>query len=392
MTPHRGPQTAPTALWDDCRDAALYVHVPFCTRKCPYCAFYSIPLDDTSLCRKYLEALDMEIAQATRCRCIRTVYVGGGTPTALDAASLELLMGTIRGALQESPEEWTCEANPESLDGDKAALLAAAGVDRISIGAQTFDPDGLRTLGRRHGAADTRRAVEACRRAGIENVSLDLMYGYPGSSLRRIEQDIRNLMALAPAHVSVYALSVEPGTPLDRMVQRREIELPGDESHALQYELLRRRLAEGGYRQYELSNFALPGYRCRHNWTYWSGGQYIGCGPGAHSFSGGKRWWNPPDLVRWCTSVLESGRPQIEFDEHLSSEKRARELLVVALRRSEGVNRGWFRTLTGFDYRQLCAPVVRQLCDLGLLTDQGDRLRLTEKAYFVSDAVFRELI
>ena len=377
---------------DGCRDVALYIHVPFCTRKCLYCAFYSIPLGDASLCRKYLDALEIEVAQATRSRRIRTVYIGGGTPTALDAASLERLLSAIRRALHESPDEWSCEANPESLDKDKAALLAEAGVNRISIGAQTFDPAGLRTLGRRHSATDTRRAVEACRRVGIENVSLDLMYGIPGSSLHRIEQDIQELKALAPTHVSVYTLSVEPGTPLDSMVQRKEIELPGEADQAFQYHLLRRRLEELGYRQYELSNFALHGYRCRHNWTYWSGGSYIGCGPGAHSFDGGRRWWNPPDLVRWCTSVLESGRPEIEFDEHLSSEKRARELLVLGLRRTEGVDRSWFRTLTGFDYRDLCGPAIRRLCDLGLLTDERNRLRLTEKAYFVSDAVFRELI
>jgi len=369
---------------------ALYVHVPFCRRKCLYCAFYSVAPPDRDRQRQYLRALERELA-ALPSGGFRTVYIGGGTPTSLDAGFFERLLQLV-GRRAGAAEEWTCEANPESLTPAKIRLLQQAGVNRVSLGVQTFSVEGLRRLGRRHTPEDVRRAVAGLRAAGLENISLDLMYGLPGSDRGTVERDVAEALRLQPQHVSVYLLSVEEGTRFQRMQESGELVLPPEDELAGQYELIRQRLAAEGFRQYEISNFALPGYECRHNLVYWSAGEYYGCGPGAHSYAGGRRWANPADLERWSRSLLWEGKVEVEPDEELSPERRARELLVLGLRRVEGVDRRWFRDVTGFDYRELCAAAIRRLSELGLLREEADRLRLTERAYFVSDAVFRELI
>lgn len=359
----------------------LYVHVPFCVRKCAYCAFFSRPAEP-ELVPAWLEGIDRELQALPEGFRPETVFLGGGTPTALEAGDLACLLDRIRERTDLSRVvEWTCEANPGTLTPEKARLLRAGGVNRLSIGAQSFHDDTLGRLGRIHTAADTRECVALARAAGFSHIGLDVIYGVPGVSREIFCADVEAALALAPEHVSCYCLEIEDGTPFARDAAAGRLAVAEDEQRA-QFDWARRRLAAAGFVHYEISNFAKPGCECRHNLLYWTGGEYIGVGPAAHSHWSGARWGNSAELPNW----------QRAFEERLDSEAKACETLVMGLRRRTGWERDEFRAATGFDYDALRGPEIARLASEGWLEMTADRIRLADDALFVSDAVFAELV
>jgi len=369
----------------------LYIHVPFCVRKCRYCDFASRPFSAREL-ERYLDALKREIAQRPDGVVPSTVYIGGGTPTALPEADLERLLALVREAVGSARvEEWTCEANPGTLTAAKARALRAAGVNRLSLGAQTFDADQLLRLGRTHTAEAIGEAVACARAAGFDNIGLDLLYALPGQSPSEAERDLERALALLPEHLSLYALTIEDGTPFAAERDAGRLAAADDETARAQYDRARALLAGAGYIHYEISNFARPGFEGRHNSLYWSGGEYLGFGPSAHSHWRGARRGNFQGLEEWAAALSKGWKP-IAFEERLDPAARARETLVFGLRRIAGWQREDFRRATGFDYDELRGPEIEDLERDGLLERGPEGLRLTEGALFVSDAVFRELI
>lgn len=340
----------------------------------------------------YLEALEREIDARPPEFDPDTVFIGGGTPTALDGPSLARLLRTVRRAVRPSRiGEWTVEANPGTLSPAGLRALRAAGVNRLSIGAQTFHPDGLALLGRLHGPDDVDAAVRQARRAGFENVGLDLIFARPGQTADSLRADLRRAIALEPDHVSCYALTLEEGTPLAARVAAGAVTPVSDETARRLFDLARRTLADAGYEHYEVSNFARPGRACRHNLLYWSGGEYLGIGPAAHSHWRGVRWGNVRSLEAWASALSEGWNPR-DSEERLTPEAAARETLVFSLRRLAGVDREAFRRKTGFDYEELRGPEVADLVRQGLLRRTAAGIRLADRALFISDTVFAALI
>lgn len=372
--------------------AGLYIHVPFCIRKCRYCDFYSEPLGDGSGTSSYLDALEMELGTLPQGFRPETVYIGGGTPTALKPADLEDLFTSIQREVDLSGvTEWTCEANPGTLAREEAEILRESGINRVSLGVQSFDPQNLAFLGRIHSAQEAVDSFRLLRECGFKNVSLDLMYAIPGSSRGQLETDLARIVNLEPEHVSCYGLIFEKGTPLTRLRDAGEVAEIEDDEQLEQYRLVRRTLAAAGYRHYEISNFAKPGFESRHNLLYWSGGEYIGCGPAAHGHWLGRRYANVRNVGDYSRLLME-GQSVRASEEKLKPDAKARETLVMGLRRIDGVDREEFRRGTGFDYRDLLGKEIDALCELGMLEEVDHRLRLTEKGLFVSDSVFAELV
>jgi oxygen-independent coproporphyrinogen-3 oxidase len=372
--------------------AGLYIHIPFCVRKCRYCDFYSVPHGNGGLRARFLQAIDVELQKLPDDFIPQTLFIGGGTPTSLDAPELAGFFESVKKRVDVSKvSEWSCEANPRTLDWEKAKLLRETGVNRVSLGVQSFDPQNLAFLGRIHSSAEAKDACQLLRDAGFENLNVDLMYGIPGSSREILERDLALIANLDPEHVACYCLMFEEGTELTRLLDEGSLAEVDDAEELEQYRLIRGALGRAGFRHYEISNFAKPGYACQHNLLYWSGGDYIGCGPSAHSHWKGLRYGNVRGVEAYCEAVLSGGSPR-EFEERLEPEAKARETLIMGLRRLDGVSRRTFRQELGFDYRDLRGKEIDSLRRMGLLEERDGFLRLTEKGFFVSDSVFRELV
>lgn len=371
----------------------FYLHVPFCVRKCPYCDFYSIAREQGHAEQTaYVEALERELQTLPEDFKPQTVFIGGGTPTELTVPLLTRVLTMLSRYIDlDAVQEWTCESNPGTLTEEKAQLLRAAGVNRLSIGAQSFQPALLAFLGRIHGPEEIDAAIALARAGGFSMLNLDLIHSVPGSSEATLDADLDLLLAGDPEHVACYHLIVEEGTPFHRQRAQGTLQELGDDQQYAQYERARQRLRAAGYVHYEISNFAKPGRMCEHNRLYWTGGDYIGCGPSAHSHWAGRRYANLRGLQPYM-KALNAGRSPVTFSEQLPPAAKARETLVMQLRELAGVNRAGFQDLTGFDYRDLCGPVIDRLCEEQWLQEVDGNLSLTEKALFVSDAVMAELV
>ena len=370
--------------------AGFYLHVPFCARKCAYCAFYSCPPKPQFLAA-WMDGIERELQTLPQGFAPESLFFGGGTPTVLEAARLAQVLELVHSRLDPKRKcykartdpylEWTCEVNPGTLTEEKARVLREAGVNRLSMGAQSFDDATLRRLGRIHTAEQIREAVSMARETGFENIGLDVIYGVPGVSRDSFCADVEEAMALNPEHLSFYCLEIEEGTPFASAAQAGKMEV-SEEEQRVQFDWARKRLSAGGWTHYEISNFAKPGRECRQNLLYWSGGDYMGIGPAAHSHWNGVRWGNTASLPTWTR----------EFEERLDAEAKARETLVMGLRRMAGWGRAEFRAATGWDYDELRGSEIARLVAEGLLVVEPDRLRLAEEAIFVSDAVFADLV
>ncbi len=366
---------------------AAYIHIPFCAHKCGYCDFASLAGVD-HLAGRYLDSLEREIALSLgEPREVDTIFVGGGTPTRLDAGQLERLARIIGRWFVLSPGgEWTVEANPGTLDAEKADILAAAGVDRISLGAQSFRPESLQVLERHHGRAEVESAV-AIVGPRFPRWSLDLIFGVPGSSLEDWRRDLEIALDFGPSHLSCYGLVFEKGTELWKQRSRGEVRPVDEELERAMYESTIDRLAGAGLAMYEISNFARPGHESRHNLVYWANDAYFGFGVGAARYVRGIRSVNTRELPAYLRRI-EAGEPAIGPTEQLAPEERARETAVLMLRRTRlGLDRDDFCWRTGFDIDQLAGAAIERYMTLGLLEDDGTRLRLTREGIFVADDI-----
>ena len=366
---------------------SLYIHIPFCLRKCPYCDFCSVPYDEEPA-RRTIAAVMRELEMRSRDACeLSTVYIGGGTPTIVPASELIRLIGSVRDYYRVAPDaEITVEANPGTVTKDSVRALAGAGINRFSLGVQSFDDGELKALGRIYGSGDVLRAVDAVRGAGIRNLSLDLMYGIPGQTRDAWSAHIGKAIGLGPEHISTYELTVEPGTPLEVAVSKGRTEKPGDDTIVAMYENVIDRLTAAGYRHYEISNFAKPGFGCRHNINYWNRGEYIGAGAGAHSFINGRRIRNFSRIDRY-NEALEHGRLPVEEETETGRVDAIKEFIMLGLRKTGGVDLRLCRAEFGFDLAGSCATMIGQ----GLMTTGDGFIRLTRKGIILSNSVIAEL-
>jgi oxygen-independent coproporphyrinogen-3 oxidase len=368
------------------------VHIPFCAHKCGYCDFASLAGVDHQADR-YLAALEREMATALGDpQEVDTIFVGGGTPTRLDAGQLERMTGIIGRWLVRAPgAEWTVEANPGTLDARKADILAEAGVDRISLGAQSFRPESLRVLERQHGQDEVERAVEIVRDR-FPRWSLDLIFGVPGSTLADWERDLEIATGFDPSHLSCYGLVYEKGTPLWKQREQGEVRPLDEELERSMYEATIERLAGAGLEMYEISNFARPGHESRHNLVYWANEAYFGFGVGAARYVRGVRSINTRELSAYLRRI-GAGEPATGPTEELTPEERARETAVLMLRRTAmGLDRDDFRRRTGFDIDAMAAPAIERHGARGYLWDDGRRLRLSREGVFVADLVLADFL
>lgn len=417
-----------------CGPRAAYIHVPFCAHRCGYCDFTLVSGRD-DLIEHYLRAMERELGRiepaaagplslaacggnesgneapadqkaqraggngrtafrpaANRQRAeLDTLFIGGGTPTYLAPAQLARLLEMLHGAFDLAEGyEFSVEANPAGLETEHVRVLADAGVNRVSLGAQSFDPKVLATLERDHRGDDIRRAVERVR-ARIDNVSLDLIFGVPGQTLESWAATLERAIALDPRHVSTYGLTFEKGTRFWSRRSRGELQSLPDELERAMYARAMDRLATADFDQYEISNFARPGFRCRHNEVYWKGEEYYGFGPGAARYLNGRRETNHRSVTTWLRRVYAGEDPIAEAEE-LSPEERARELLVLGLRRSVGIEREEFRRRTGFNLDDLAGEAIARHCLSGLLDVDEERVRLTREGRFLADMVIVDLL
>jgi oxygen-independent coproporphyrinogen-3 oxidase len=369
---------------------AAYIHVPFCAHRCGYCDFTLIARRD-DLIDDYLRALEIDLDRLERRPVIDTLFFGGGTPTHLSAEHLGRLMEIVLGHFQLADGyEFSVEANPAGLNDDKIAVLADAGVNRVSLGAQSFDAEVLTLLERDHSRNDIVSAVERLLQS-IGNVSVDLIFGVPGQSLSNWKESLTQAIDLQPTHVSTYGLTFEKGTQFWNRRNKGELRQAGEELERSMYAASMDQLSAAGYVQYEISNFARPGFVCRHNEVYWRGLPFFGFGPGAARYIDGSRQINHRSVSTWLKRVFADDSPIGEVDE-LSPEDQARELLVLLLRRCEGIAKQEFQQQTGFDVDRLARETVDCYTSCGLLEETDTHIRLTREGRFVADTVFVDLL
>ena len=378
----------PTLL--DAEPRSAYIHVPFCVHRCGYCDFTLVAGRD-DLIDAYLEALAIELDRLERPREVDTLFFGGGTPTHLPASQLARLLALTRRWFPPAPGAEICvEANPAGLDDAKVAVLADAGVTRVSLGVQSFDTQMLELLERDHRGADV-PAVVARLRPAIPNIGLDLIFGVPGQTVDLWRQTLAAALALEPTHVSTYGLTFEKGTAFQSRLDKGLLHRCDEELERAMYALAMDELPQARCEQYELSNFARPGFRSRHNEVYWAGRPYFGFGPGAARYAGGRRELNHRSVTTWINRVLTGNSPIADAEE-LSPEGRARELVMLNLRRCAGLSLSEFHEQTGFDFRELAGDALPRHLRQGLLEGHEGRVRLTREGRFLADTVFAEYV
>ena len=376
--------------------AGLYLHVPFCSSKCSYCAFYSVT--NNQLKQDYIEAVckelylrkhffqDIHLKNNQFDPVVNTVYFGGGTPSCLDESDFEKIFNAIYDCFGTSFEEVTIECNPDDITLSYAKTLKKY-ANRISLGIQTFNNDQLKLINRRHNAEEAIKAVNIIKEVGISNISIDLIFGFPKETLADWLFDINQAIKLDVQHVSAYSLMFEEGTKLYHLLQKEEIEQISEELSVEMYDVLIDKLSEAGLAQYEISNFAKPGFESRHNSSYWNETPYLGVGPSAHSYNLSTRSWNVSNVSQYVKSISKGILPLEE--EQIYEITRYNDLITTALRTKEGIQ---LNTLEE-DYVQYLLEQSSDFIKEGTMIKTSDnRLALTRKGYYISDAIMAELI
>lgn len=370
----------------------IYIHIPFCHYKCIYCDFDS-GVYPQSLITDYLAALRLEILHAGEDDALSdlvadTIYFGGGTPSVLRGEHIEEILDTVRRCFTiREPVEITLEANPGTLTREKVRRYASAGVNRVSVGAQSFHDEELKMLGRIHTAEEIRRSVDVLREAGIENINLDVIAGLPHQTMERWQRTMDALFALHPPHVSMYLLDIHEETALADLIRKNVLPPPDEDlMAALYYAFVDRATAEG-YEHYEISNFCRPGHHSRHNLKYWSDQPYLGLGCSAHSYDLTRRWWNLPTPTAYSAAMRTQGTARVGILS-LTPEERAREALFLGLRRREGINLSDFSQRYGIDVLTRYGPDLESLREYGLIEWEGEQLKLTRKGLILANEVF----
>lgn len=340
----------------------------------------------------FLQCLEIELRRLPKDFAPDTVFIGGGTPTALTPAEYEKMLEAIDRRINLAQVvEFTSEANPGTLTPEKLKVMRDGGINRVSIGVQSFHPRALQLLGRIHDADQAVQGYHMLRDAGFDNVNIDLIQSIPGMKPEDVLKDAQNVAKLEPDHISFYNLIYEPGTPLTKARDEGLVVPPGDDEEADNYFMVKEYLECAGYGHYEISNFSRRGRECLHNVLYWQGGEYFGCGPSGASHWHGKRFCNIPDLNIYTERLLKEQDP-FEDVEHLSKEEKARETLVMWLRMTDGFDLAEFKKVTGFSAYDLCQKGIESMIEESLLLCSDHRLRLTREALFISNAVFSELL
>jgi oxygen-independent coproporphyrinogen-3 oxidase len=374
---------------------AVYIHIPFCAHKCHYCDFTAYLVDGQPV-DAYLQALEQEMAQWTDQVSpgeVRSIYIGGGTPTILSPQQMEQLLANIRRFFpQWSKEiEFTVEANPETVRRPLLEVLYAGGVNRLSFGAQTFRPHLLQQIGRAHGVKEIIEAFAMAREVGFRNLSLDLMFGLPHQRVADMQHALEETMALHPEHLSCYSLKIEEGTPFYQWEKQGRLPLPTEDEEFSMYQLTRQFLAEQGYQQYEISNFSLPGRESEHNSAYWRNDAYYGFGAGAHGYVQGQRHANVKSIREYMTHC-ERGQLPISEQYTVSHQEQMENFMILGLRLMRGVSRAVFSQRYQQSLDQVFGDVIDRLLEKELLASEDDRLYLTEKGILFGNEVFASFL
>lgn len=366
------------------------MHIPWCASICPYCDFDK-QASDFRLVDQYIDALIQHMHAQSR-RATHSLYFGGGTPSLLTPERLARVIRAwrTRFAVTDEPEV-TVESNPSDIVAHKVEAYLRAGVTRISLGTQSLDDAELRFLGRRHTADKAVRAARAVREAGCKDLSVDLMYGLPGQTIDGVRRSLAGLVAVGPDHISCYALTLELDTPMGADAAAGRLNLAEDDTVADQYAAIQESLAEAGYRQYELSNWAIPEHESRHNLTYWRNGEWIGLGAGAAGSAAGRRYKRTPDVRAYIAAAI-AGEPAYVECETWSRANRMRDTLMLGLRLAEGVSSAEFEASFAVSLIDYCGGRLDQLVDAGVLHWDGEKLALDRASYFVCNTVLGELL
>jgi oxygen-independent coproporphyrinogen-3 oxidase len=370
---------------------ALYIHIPFCVKKCAYCDFNSFAAPE--LMPSYLSALKKEMGGYKAAGyAVKTVYMGGGTPTILNQRDLASLIQNIHSSFYIAPgAEFTVEANPGTLTKEKLLLLKHMGVNRLSIGLQAYQDRLLKVMGRIHTVKDFEESFALARQAGFDNINVDVIFGLPGQTLFDFKETLKNLVRLSPEHISCYALSVEEGTEFYNWLKQGRLFLPPEDEERAMYHEAVTFLKSRGFVQYEISNFAKPGRESRHNLAYWRDEEYLGLGAGAHSFLNGERFYNRSSLKEYI-ECLEGGLSPVEGRELLDKEALRAEFCFLGLRLTEGISKTDFKIRFGKDLKEVYGKAIERLKNFGLLQEDGERLKLTSKGLDLANEVFMEFL
>ena len=372
--------------------AGIYIHIPFCKRRCIYCDFFSTTQSEKK--PAYVHALCQELDMRKdylEDEDIETIYLGGGTPSQLTQEELKEIFSTIYHIYKVKDDaEITLEANPDDLTPEYVSMLRQLPINRISMGIQTFQEETLKLLHRRHTAQQAIEAFERCREAGFQNISIDLMYGLPGETLDTWKQDLQQAIALHPEHISAYHLIYEEDTALWKLREQHQVEEADEDFSLTLFTTLIDELTEAGYQHYEISNFCLPGLHSRHNSSYWTGKKYLGCGPSAHSFNGTSRQWNVASLSAYIDGI-QQGNPDYEVEE-LDLYTRYNDLVLTSIRTCWGMSLSHLRSVYGETLYRYCLRMAKPHLEQGVLEICGDILKLTRKGIFISDGIMSDLM
>lgn len=385
-------------MTNDLNSRGIYIHIPFCRAKCGYCDFYSVPLTNTDWLEQYTRGLAAEIEQRASFydgRSIRTIYLGGGTPSLLTPTQIERILNKLDKLFPlDSNLEVTMEANPITIDQHYLHDCHQAGINRLSLGIQSFSDRELRLLGRLHLARDSEEAILAARAAGFSNINLDLIYGIPGQTTDDWIFNLDRAVQADPQHLSLYLLQLEPHTPMGRRVDQGQLSMLEDEQEYQLYQISRELLAQNGYQQYEISNFARPGRECQHNLLYWQSCEYLGLGAGAVSFIDRSRHQNTVHLDRYLVASADYPRGFWQGDilEEMDERQRWVDAVILGLRTTQGINLADFQSRFGVDLRQEYGELINELLAGGFINIKDGYLHLTPSAYFISNQVLYRFI
>lgn len=396
MTDERITMTSRSQNEDKVAPKAVYIHIPFCTNKCFYCDFNSYVLKDQPV-MDYLRALDKEMELTVRNTPpaeIQTIFVGGGTPTVLKPDEMEFFLNSVRKHFPIwAPDiEFTMEANPGTTDIDKMTVMKNGGVNRVSFGVQAFQNELLTDIGRIHNTDDVYRSLENAHKVGLNNLSIDLMFGLPNQTVDMLAQSVKKALELDLPHYSIYSLKVEENTLFHTLFQKNQLPLPNEEDELNMYLLLMNEMTSAGYKQYEISNFAKPGYESRHNITYWRNEDYYGFGAGAHGYVGGERHINIKGVTSYVSAAQE-GLPRLE-NFVVSTEEAMEDFAMVGLRMLDGITVAHFEEQFGVSFEDVFQEPLNKMLNLGLLekTQDDAGYRLSEKGILFGNDVFGEFI
>ena len=371
------------------KPSSAYVHIPFCTQICYYCDFSKVFIKNQPV-DAYLEHLIQE-TRSYEIGKLRTLYIGGGTPTALSAQQLAYLLTELPKVMDLSEvEEFTIEANPGDLDPDKIAVLKESQVNRVSLGVQTFDNKMLKKIGRSHQEQDIYDNIRHLKQAGFDNISIDLIYALPGQTMDQVKENVAKAIDLDIPHMSLYSLILENHTVFMNRMRRGKLPLPKEELEAEMFEYIIEELEKAGFEHYEISNFSKPGFESRHNLVYWDNAEYYGLGAGASGYVDGIRYKNHGPIRHYLEAV-EGGKARIT-EEHLTLEEKMEEELFLGLRKKTGVSKARFEEKFGISFDQRYGQVVASLTEQGLLVPDDKQVRMTKRGLFLGDTVAEKFI